>query len=95
MKTKKKTSQSSASVQIVLTSIYEKKNNKMIKKYLNFIKNPHGYTSFPIRFRSVMLGNKIYITSDKSEKQVYKTVLIYVRKHDKLKHIMNMVYPCY
>ena len=66
----------------------------MIKKYLNLTKNPHGYTSFPIECRSLMLGNKIYITGGKNEKQVYKTVLIYVRKHDKLKRIMNMVYPC-
>ena len=79
----------------VLT-IYEKKNKKMIKKRLNLTKNPYGYTTFPIGCRSLMLGDKIYITGGKSEKQVYQTVLIYDRKQDKLKRIMDMVYPrCY
>ena len=76
--------------------IYDKKNNKLTKKKIPLTKNPYGYTSFPTGCRCLMMGDKIYITGGKNEKQVYSNVLIYDRKTDKLKRIMDMVKPrCY
>ena len=76
--------------------IYEKKNAKMFKKALKLTKNPHGYTKFPIGCRSLLLGDKLYITGGKDETKEYPVVLIYDRKNDTLKRIMDMRVPrCY
>ena len=76
--------------------IYDKKNNKLTKKRIPLTKNPYGYTVFPTGCRCIMLGDKIYITGGKDEKKTYANVLIYDRKTDKLKRIMDMVRPrCY
>lgn len=79
-----------------ILTIYDKKNNKLTKKKIPLTKNPYGYTVFPIGCRCLMIGDKIYITGGKDEKGVYANVLVYDRKTDKLKRIMDMVYPrCY
>lgn len=70
--------------------IYEKKSAKMFKKQLKLTKNPFGYTRFPIGCRSLLLGDKLYITGGKDEKKEYPVVLIYDRKNDTLKRIMDM-----
>ena len=39
--------------------IYDKKIKKIIKKKLKLLKNPHGYTKFPLGCRSVLVGEKL------------------------------------
>ena len=73
--------------------IYEKKTQRMFKKVLKLTKNPHGYTKFPIGCRSLLLGDKLYITGGKDESQEYRNVLIYDRKTDSLKRIMDLRIP--
>lgn len=73
--------------------IYEKKTGKMFRKRLNLTRNPHGYTKFPIGCRSLLLGDKLYITGGKDESEEYPVVLIYDRKEDKLKRIMDLRIP--
>ena len=73
--------------------IYEKKTQRMFKKALKLTKNPHGYTKFPIGCRSLLLGDKLYITGGKDESQEYRNVLIYDRKTDSLKRIMDLRIP--
>ena len=71
-------------------TLYEKKTGKMIKKTVHLTKNPHGYTKFPIGCRSLLLGDKVYITGGKDESQEYHVVLIYDRKKDSIKRIMDL-----
>ena len=70
--------------------IYDKKACKLIKKSLPLTKNPFGYTKFPVGCRSVLIGDKLYITGGKDENFEYKIVLVYDRKTEKLKRIMDM-----
>jgi len=70
--------------------IYDKKASKLTKKKVNLQKNPHGYTKFPLGCRSVLVGDKLYITGGKDEYQEYKNSLIYDRKTEKIKRIMDM-----
>ena len=73
--------------------IYDKKLKKIIKKKLKLMKNPHGYTKFPLGCRSVLVGEKLYITGGKDEFMEYPNCLIYDRKTEKIKRIMDMRNP--
>ena len=73
--------------------IYDKKLKKIIKKKLNLKKNPHGYTKFPLGCRSILVGEKLYITGGKDEFREYPNCLIYDKKTEKIKRIMDMRYP--
>ena len=73
--------------------IYDKKSQKMIRKNLKLTKNPFGYTKFPYGCRSILIGDKFYITGGKTESQEFPNVIIYDRKTDTLKRIMDMNYP--
>ena len=42
--------------------IYDKKAQKMMKKNLKLTKNPLGYSKFPYGCRSILIGDKFYIT---------------------------------
>jgi len=70
--------------------IYDKKKNKLTKKKVNLQKNPHGYTKFPLGCRSVLVGDKLYITGGKDEYKEYPNSLIYDRKTEKIKRIIDM-----
>ena len=73
--------------------IYEKKNKKMVKFSLNLKKNPFGYTKFPIGCRSVLIGDKLYISGGRDEYSEYPNVLIFDRKSQNLKRIVDMRIP--
>ena len=73
--------------------IYDKKLKKIIVKKLKLVKNPHGYTKFPLGCRSVLVGDKLYITGGKDEFMEYAVCLIYDRKTEKIKRIMDMRNP--
>ena len=70
--------------------IYDKKACKLTKNKVNLQKNPHGYTKFPLGCRSVLVGDKLYITGGKDEYREYPNSLIYDRKTEKIKRIMDM-----
>ena len=70
--------------------IYDKKACKLTKKKVNLQKNPHGYIKFPLGCRSVLVGDKLYITGGKDEYREYQNALIYDRKTEKIKRIMDM-----
>ena len=77
-------------------SLYDKKTNKLVKKEVNLKKNPHGYVKFPLGCRSVLVGDKLYITGGKDTYKEYPNALIYDRKTEKIKRIMDMQNPrCY
>ena len=65
----------------------------MIRQNLKLTKNPFGYTKFPYGCRSILIGDKFYITGGKTESQEFPNVIIYDRKTDNLKRIMDMNYP--
>ena len=73
--------------------IYDKKTQKMIRKNLKLTKNPFGYTKFPYGCRSLLIGDKFYITGGRTETQEFPNVIIYDRKTDTLKRIMDLNYP--
>jgi hypothetical protein len=73
--------------------IYDKKSQKMNRVNLKLTKNPFGYTKFPYGCRSILIGDKFYITGGKTESQEFPNVIIYDRKTDTLKRIMDMNYP--
>ena len=70
--------------------IYEKKNNKMLRIPVKLTRNPFGYTKFPIGCRSLLIGDKLYITGGRDETNEYPNVLIYERKRNKIRRIMDM-----
>ncbi len=73
--------------------IYDKKTQKMIRKNLKLTKNPFGYNKFPYGCRALLIGDKFYITGGRTENQEFPIVLIYDRKTDVLKRIMDLNYP--
>ena len=73
--------------------IYDKKTQKMIRKNLKLTKNPFGYTKFPYGCRALLIGDKFYITGGRTETQEFPNVIIYDRKTDTLKRIMDLNYP--
>ena len=73
--------------------IFYKKTNKIIKRKLNLQINPHGYTTFPIGCRCLLLGDKVYISGGKSQIKLFSNVLIYDIKKDKIKRIMDLNIP--
>ena len=73
--------------------IYDKKTQKMIRKNLKLTKNPFGYTKFPYGCRSILIGDKFYITGGRTETQEFPNVIIYDRKTDIIKRIMDMNFP--
>ena len=73
--------------------IYDKKLNKIIKKKLKLLKNPHGYTKFPLGCRWVLVGEKLYITGGKDEYKQYQNCIIYDSKTEQIKRIMDMKNP--
>ena len=70
--------------------LFDKKTCKLTKKKVNLQKNPHGYTKFPLGCRWVLVGDKLYITGGKDEYMEYPNCLIYDRKTEKIKRIMDM-----
>ena len=70
--------------------IYDKKAHKLIKKNIKLTKNPHGYKTFPLGCRSLLIGDKLYITGGKDEIKEYAICIIYDRKTEKIKRIMDM-----
>ena len=70
--------------------IYDKKARKLIKKHCKLTKNPHGYKTFPLGCRSLLIGDKLYITGGKDELREYAVCLIYDRKTENIKRIMDM-----
>ena len=76
--------------------LFDKKACKLTKRKVNLKKNPHGYTKFPLGCRSVLVGDKLYITGGKDEYKEYPNALVYDRKTEKIKRIMDMQNPrCY
>ena len=73
--------------------LFDKKTCKLTKKKINLQKNPHGYTKFPLGCRWVLVGEKLYITGGKDEYMEYPNCLIYDRKTEKIKRIMDMKNP--
>ena len=73
--------------------LFDKKACKLTKKKINLQKNPHGYTKFPLGCRWVLVGDKLYITGGKDEYMEYPNCLIYDRKTEKVKRIMDMQNP--
>jgi hypothetical protein len=73
--------------------IFYKKTNKLIKRKINLQINPHGYNTFPIGCRSLLLGDKVYISGGKSNIRLFSNVLIYDIKKDKIKRIMDLNIP--
>ncbi len=73
--------------------IYDKKAQKMIRKTLKLTKNPFGYSKFPYGCRSILIGDKFYVTGGRSETQEFQNVIIYDRKTENLKRIMDLNYP--
>ena len=73
--------------------IYDKKLNKISKKTLKLMKNPHGYTKFPLGCRWVLVGDKLYITGGKDEHQQYQNCIIYDKKTEQIKRVMDMQQP--
>ena len=69
---------------------YEKKTSKITRIPLKLTKNPFGYTKFPIGCRSLLIGDRIYITGGRDENFEYPIVLIYDKKTNKIKRIMDM-----
>ena len=76
-----------------MIQIYDKKIKKIIKKKLKLLKNPHGYTKFPLGCRYILVGEKLYITGGKDEFMEYPVCLIYDKKTKKIKRIMDMRNP--
>ena len=74
-------------------SIYDRKLRKIIKKKLKLLKNPHGYTKFPYGCRSILVGEKLYISGGKDEFREYPNCLIYDKKTEQIKRIMDMRNP--
>ena len=72
---------------------YEKKTSKIIRIPLKLTKNPFGYTKFPIGCRSLLIGDRVYITGGRDENFEYPIVLIYNKKTNKIKRIMDMQIP--
>jgi hypothetical protein len=72
-----------------LIMLYYRNKNQMIKLNVNLNKNPYGYKKFPIGNRSLLIGNKLYITGGCDEFKYYKNVIIYDIKNKKLKRIMD------
>ena len=73
--------------------IYDKKAQKMIRKTLKLTKNPFGYSKFPYGCRSILIGDKFYVTGGRSETQEFQNVIIYDRKTENIKRIMDLNYP--
>ena len=73
--------------------IYDKKAQKMTRKTLKLSKNPFGYSKFPYGCRSILIGDKLYVTGGRSETQEFQNVIIYDRKTEVLKRIMDLNYP--
>ena len=70
--------------------IYSKKNNKLLRIPLKLTKNPYGYLKFPLGCRSLLLGDRLYISGGKDENYEYPIVLIYDKKNKKLKRITDL-----
>jgi hypothetical protein len=70
--------------------IYIRKENLMTKHTVDLKINPYSYNKFPIGCRSILIGDKLYITGGKDPQKYYKTVLIYDIKKKKLKRIMDL-----
>ena len=70
--------------------IYIRRENQMTKHTVDLKINPYSYNKFPIGCRSILIGDKLYITGGKDSQKYYKTVLIYDIKKKKLKRIMDL-----
>ena len=65
----------------------------MVKFSLKLTKNPYGYTKFPIGCRNLLIGDKLYITGGRDEYNEYPNVLIFDRKTQNLKRIIDLRIP--
>ncbi len=73
--------------------IYEKRNKKMVKYFVKLNKNPIGYTKFPLGCRSILIGDKLYISGGRDEYSEYPNVLIFDMRTQNLKRIMDLRVP--
>ena len=55
--------------------LYGKKTCKLTKKKVNLQKNPHGYIKIPLGCRSVLVGDKLYITGGNDEYREYPNAI--------------------
>ena len=69
---------------------YDRKNRQITKTIVELTRNPFGYTKFPIGCRSLLIGDKLYISGGEDETQIYKNVLIYDRITNKIKRIIDL-----
>ncbi len=69
---------------------YYRKNRQITKTTIELTRNPFGYTKFPIGCRSLLIGDKLYISGGEDETQIYKNVLIYDRLTNKIKRIIDL-----
>ncbi|MCQ2820053.1 MAG: hypothetical protein MJ252_22530 [archaeon] len=73
--------------------IYEKGSKRVTRKNIELVKNPIGYTVFPVGCRCLLLNGKLYITGGKDETGEHPNVLIYDLEREKLKRIMDLNEP--
>lgn len=76
-----------------LILLYYRKEQQMVKQTVQLKNNPLGYKTFPNGCRSLLIGDKLYITGGKDEQKYYPNVLIYDRKTGKIKRIMDLIEP--
>ena len=69
---------------------YDRKNRQITKTIVELTRNPFGYTKFPIGCRSLLIGDKLYISGGEDETQIYKNVLIYDKITNKIKRIIDL-----
>ena len=65
----------------------------LIKKHVNLMKNPHGYTKFPIGCRFILIKDKLYISGGKGQNKLSNVVLVYDIKNEHLSRISNLNIP--
>ena len=74
-------------------SFYDRKKRMLIKKHVNLMKNPHGYTKFPIGCRFILIKDKLYISGGKGQNKLSNVVLVYDIKNEHLSRISNLNIP--
>ena len=70
--------------------IYNSKMNKSLKLKVDLNYNTHGYSCFKDGCRSLLIGNKFYITGGRDSKQEYKITLCYNKDTNTLTKLSNM-----
>ena len=76
-----------------LILLYYRKERQMVRQLVDLKLNPFGYKKFPNGCRSILIGDKVYITGGKDEVKTYNNVLIYDRRTNVLKRIIDLIEP--